>query len=506
MEILENRKKDVEELMKQQLNRKIKLSALLISFLLLGLGCGPKQTTPEVPVSTDPRVELMSLIFRLAGNPEYNRGRIEAYNQDVDEHFSAFKDHEAVKTAVKLREERGVSYDAVMGMAVHLFDAFSLAERIPFDPQPDTLDSRWTTDNAREFLEVVRQFVKDTDFKSFIETHSSLYDLAATRMQAVMDEHGVIDWFDSFFGDRPGARFELLLGILNGPANYGARIRISADDEILYCILGVWGTDEDGQPSFDERVLSTVVHEFSHSYCNPLVDKYAEELEPLAKPIFARVEKAMRSMAYGHWNTMMRESLVRASVIRYLAAKQGEEAAEKRVQTEKERKFFWMDGLVNLLGEYEQNRDTYPTLDDFFPRITAYFEAYIDRLKDDIKAYEEAERKRMEEIKAKSPKIVSTVPPNGAQDVDPDLKAIIITFDRPMNKSSYAVMRFSDKFPPRSGKASYDETGTVFTIPVKLEPGKEYEFGLNSKSVFAFMSAKEEVLYPVVFRFRTRGK
>jgi hypothetical protein len=396
MEILESRKKDQEKLMRQQLTRKMTLSALLINFLFLGMSCGPKQTASEVPVSTDPRVELMSLIFRLAGTPEYNQGRIEVYNQYVDKHFSAFKEHDAVKMAVRLRKERGVSYDAVMGMAVHLANAFTLTERIPFDPQPDTLDSRWTTDNAREFLEAARRFVKDTDFKNFIETHASLYDLAATRMQAVMDEHGVIDWFDSFFGDRPGARFELLLGMLNGPSNYGVRIRLSADDEILYCILGVWGTDEEGQPSFDERVLSTVVHEFSHSYCNPLVDKYAEELEPFAKPIFSRVAKAMRRMAYGQWNTMMRESLVRASVIRYLGAKQGEEEAEKLIQAEKDRKFFWMDGLVELLGEYGQNRDTYPTLDDFFPRISAFF-----------KAYEEAERKRMEEIKAKSPKIVS---------------------------------------------------------------------------------------------------
>ncbi len=29
---------------------------------------------PEVRV--DPRIELMSIIFRLAGNPEYNRGAV----------------------------------------------------------------------------------------------------------------------------------------------------------------------------------------------------------------------------------------------------------------------------------------------------------------------------------------------------------------------------------------------------------------------------------------------
>ena len=38
---------------------------------------------PEIKVTVDPRVELMSIIFRLAGNPEYGRNRFEAENDVV---------------------------------------------------------------------------------------------------------------------------------------------------------------------------------------------------------------------------------------------------------------------------------------------------------------------------------------------------------------------------------------------------------------------------------------
>ena len=482
------------------------LAIIMVGCLILMIGCRKKAEATSIRISTDSRVELMSLIFRLAKNPEYNQGRIKSYNDDADKHFASFEEQDVVKMARKLRESRGVSYDAVMKMAVHVTDAFSLNERIPFDPQPETLDKRWTPENAREFLKVARRFVKKSDFEGFIKAHTDLYDLAATRMQAVMEEHGVLDWFNDFFGDRPGARFELILGMLNGPASYGARIKLSEKDEILYCVLGVWDTDDQGQPEFSERVLPTVVHEFCHSYCNPLVDKHAADLEASAKPIFALVEETMRGMAYASWQTMMRESLVRASVIRYMLAKQGEEAARKHIETEKERKFFWMDGLVDLLNEYEQNRETYPRMDDFFPEIVAFFEDYVQRIDDDVKAYQEEQRKKMEELKAKSPKIVSMIPVNGSQDVDPDLKAIVVTFDRPMNKTSYAVMRFSDKFPEKAGKAGFDESGKVFTIPVKLEPDREYELGLNAENFFAFQSEKKEILYPVVIRFKTRKK
>ena len=38
-------------------------------------------------VIVDPRVELMSVIFRLAGNPEYNQARVKSYAQDAENLF-----------------------------------------------------------------------------------------------------------------------------------------------------------------------------------------------------------------------------------------------------------------------------------------------------------------------------------------------------------------------------------------------------------------------------------
>ena len=106
------------------------LSIIMVGCLVLMSGCGKKAEAPSIRISTDPRVELMSLIFRLAKNPEYNQGRIKSYNEDADKHFASLEEHDVVKMARKLRETRGVSYDAVMKMAVHVTDAFSLNERI----------------------------------------------------------------------------------------------------------------------------------------------------------------------------------------------------------------------------------------------------------------------------------------------------------------------------------------------------------------------------------------
>jgi acetone carboxylase gamma subunit len=40
----------------------------------------------------------------------------------------------------------------------------------------------------------------------------------------------------------------------------------------------------------------------------------------------------------------------------------------------------WTAELCKLLGEYEQQREKYPALESFMPRIVAFFEDYASKL------------------------------------------------------------------------------------------------------------------------------
>src|SRR5512140_123512 len=74
---------------------------------------GPDKGQPKkLEARVDPRVELMSLLFRLAGNNEYNQPLSKSpYSKEVDDRFGRFRDHKAVKFAQQLRKEHGVSFD-----------------------------------------------------------------------------------------------------------------------------------------------------------------------------------------------------------------------------------------------------------------------------------------------------------------------------------------------------------------------------------------------------------
>src|SRR5260370_11252376 len=92
---------------------------LLLAWILLPVPC-PAQTTQ---VGVDLRVELMSIIFRLAGNSEYGEARVPAYTRAIEAHFASVRNHEAVRLARELHQSNEISHDAVMSLAVNVEDA-----------------------------------------------------------------------------------------------------------------------------------------------------------------------------------------------------------------------------------------------------------------------------------------------------------------------------------------------------------------------------------------------
>ena len=450
------------------------------------------ESVPKMRVLVDPRVELVSLIFRLAGNPEYNRGRVPAYTADAEKQFDKFREHRVVVLARQLRNRQGVSYDACMSLAVLLSGVAEPKLKVSLDPWPDFLDRRWTVQSVNDFVAAAGKFVKESGFEEFIAAHADLYKTSESRMQDLMDKEAHLEWFHPFFGERPQANFTLILGMLNGGNCYGPHWRDSTGREELFCVLGVWATDEKGVPVFDKEVLGTVVHEFCHSYANPIILRHWSDLESAAERIWAPVTEQMRSQAYGSSQTMLCETLVRASVVRYMAHYDGATAASREISEQKQRGFLWMQPLADLLGQYETQRDRYPTLDSFSRRLVKFFEDYSQDF-----------AKEQAALSAKRPKVESLVPANGATNVDPGLKLIQVVFDRPMRGGSWSMCGGGPHFPEMVGKPQYDTRRTTWSVGVKLKPSWDYEFRLNAGQFQSFQSEEGVPLESVLVEFST---
>ncbi len=319
----------------------------------------------------DKRIELLSIVFRLAGNFEYSSIAYSSYVQDIHSHFDKYSDHPVISFASKLRIENGVSFDAVMKMAFHINQPPTLSPKVNFSE--NVPDQRWGAVNANKFLELLSDFYNVSDFERFYYEHKGLYEIAKKRFSSVY-EAVHIEWFNNYYGVKPEGSYHVIISLGNGGSSYGGKVIYSDAREESYSILGTWVIDSTDLPVYSaENYLPTLIHEFNHSYVNPLIDKYETQLESSGKIIFEPIQDILKRQAYGEWNVMMYESLVRASVIRYLLRYDSYEAAKKQLIADMGRGFYWMKDLVNLLHDYEEERNNYKTMESFMPVIIEFF-------------------------------------------------------------------------------------------------------------------------------------
>jgi hypothetical protein len=104
-----------------------------------------------------------------------------------------------------------------------------------------------------------------------------------------------------------------------------------------------------------------------------------------------------------------------------------------------------------------------------------------------------------------APTVVSTNPPNGSQDVDPNLTEISVTFSEAMRDKSWSwAYEQQAKFPQITGDPSYDAGLTTNTLPVALEPNKEYEIWINTDQFKNFTDKAGNPALPFKLTFKTK--
>jgi hypothetical protein len=463
-----------------------------------------EQPGAGIRVRVDPRVELMATIFRLAGNPEYGEKVAAQYVRDVETHFGPLIHHPAVRMAARLRETRGIAFDAPMSLALHVTDPGELRELVPFDLGHSGLDPRWRKDEAREFLALARDFAKISGFMEFFAGHREVYAASVRRMESLLESCHLRDWFPQMFGEHRQKDLAIVIGLQLGGNNYGIRVTGPDTREIAYAVKGVWQVGEDGLARFTQRDAELLVHEFCHSFANPVIDASLRELQEPAEALYRHVEFEMSMQSYGRPEVMLYESLVRALAIRYLARYATPEHVADTLDLEmRQNGFLWMGELTALLESYESRRATGADLDSFAPRIVGFFRGYARDFVRKKAALEGEERARWRHLEAHAPRIISMIPANGDMNADPGLKQLTVTFDRPVRGIALVQRGRSANYPLARRGWKYDETGTILTVPMQLEPEMYYTFSLNAEKALLIQDRDGHPLIPVVVRFKT---
>jgi hypothetical protein len=350
-----------------------------------------KANVGRITIEVDPRVELIGIVFRLAGNPEFNDGTLKPYAKAIERHFGDFDNHPAVKMAVRLRNTRLMSCDGPMSLAVHIDRNYRF--RKTGEQWPSTLDYRWEKDETAEFLEKLRHFAAETKFDEFFRAQAPIYEQGIRPCESIMKQEKVAkdqsrseyvdflsvdvgEWLSAFFGVEDPGDLRLVLGFVSAFANYGVRFETGATSE-KYAIIGMRPFDPANTVIFLPQQIVLVAHEFCHSFANPVVEKYMDRLQPAGERLFAVHGAAMRRVGYQKWESVMHETAVRACVVSFVRQSIANPGFMDFVlKSEVGHGFVWTEDMGNLLKTYENNRDKYPTFESFFPEFVTCLNEY----------------------------------------------------------------------------------------------------------------------------------
>jgi hypothetical protein len=467
-----------------------KLWGLSILFTSI-LSFSQEKLSPKV----DERVEIVSIVFRLAGAEEYNQNYNKKYATDINTYFDANKNLEIVEFIKQNRNKNGLGYDAVMSMALHL--SLKKGKFGFIKEKENSLDKRWEKVNLEQFVSLLNQFYKKSDFKRFFNNHLKEYEKAEKEYQQSVLSDFNQNWYPKFYGKNANEDYKIILGYGNGGGNYGITTNPEKSNAVVNAVVGVWDFDGDGNVKFDKKEFQPyLIHEFNHSFINYLLDQknHKSQLENAGKMIYEPLKEDMQSQAYSNWEILINESIVRAAVIRYMIDNQySQNDINDEIYTQEKRKFLWIKDLVNLLGMYENNRKKYPTLESFYPEIISFYNQLAPKMNTIIKDYEQ-----------KQPKVFSVSPDIwNKNDVDPAIKEITINFDREMSGKGVSINlgdSGKEHFPLKKFDGYVNDNKGIKLL-LEMKPNTEYEFVLTGNKL---MSKDGYPLQKTVIKFKTK--
>ncbi|MGM9738060.1 MAG: DUF4932 domain-containing protein [Candidatus Cryptobacteroides sp.] len=362
---------------------------LIISVLMSAAGVADINSARpgNIPVKYIEETELVGVLCHLAGINGYcfgaEDGVLEDYLKDVDSTFAGVKEHKAVVFAREKLARKGFGWDFPMAFALRLrLENGRLIYNEKIEKNFDDYYCRISRKDEKTFIKLLEDFYDDSGFGRFFAGHKALYEECENAMKEVVS--GIdLSWYDRFFGRREHSTFNICLGLLNGGGNYAVHQMKNDGSDIINAVMGCCDRDENGNIYYGAiYTLPILIHEFNHSYCNPLNNEFWSEIAESAGKLFSKNAKFYASIAYGSPELMMDETFVEACMMRYLMKhpldldgtgfKNMDELLERLIDIdETDKKFILIRDIIDALQEREDNYDKYPEMRDFMPVYAA---------------------------------------------------------------------------------------------------------------------------------------
>ena len=327
------------------------------------------QSNPSVNIEVNPNIELMSILlsinpytawfenFGVPLNSNYS------YQDDINEWFKEERFHQAVLDIWELCKGKGVT--------------FPLEFILHFSPPPNLiLIYNYTEDLLPSGGEMrlnltanhLRDFVNDSNFNDFFVAHKSFYNSIVSNFTSLNNWNDTLLTLENFFGLSKSNYTIVLAPYIFFGGGFGPYLE-DQNDTHSYAIITT-GRIQNNMPNFG-NLLSTkwlVLHEFAHSFINPIVDANMDQLDRYSD-LYEPVRDNLTQYGYSNWQCMIYETLVRAFTAWALTEEYGEEKGNEILDYEESYGFYFIRDIYDAYFEYMDKPNQYSSFDHFIPEI-----------------------------------------------------------------------------------------------------------------------------------------
>ena len=342
---------------------------------------------PFAKPTVDERVELLAIVFRLAGAKEFACKRFTKYDDAINAHFAEFKDHEVIQSAKELNKGTGlweinISNDRVPAFAVacKITDGrVILTEENAIALEKHYRDLGWPCwpqAASLKFAQLLDDFYVKSRFHEFFVSQKDLYDRFEERFFDLCRFFN-IGWFDTFYGTSPGERFQVYLLVTGEDGGYGTMLPRNDGTKDYCAIVGVHPTyvNDDGEPLYTENSVLVFMLTYNLlAFADPLVEKHYPLFKKASERLFPHTVERMQQNV-GDVLTpkrVLQYYLTYAALAEYSKAHGGDPLSGM-----KKSGFVWFDKMREAVKRYTNDRDTYPTFDAFMPHLAEVQNAVV---------------------------------------------------------------------------------------------------------------------------------
>lgn len=447
----------------------------------------------ELRILIDERIELTSIAFRLADAQEYVTDCAPTYLKEVDDYFSKYKNHPLIKYIKELRdnEQFNVGYGLVASSAF-LFDIKHGHIKPNLDERKDLsiVYHYWPEECMLKYLKLLDSFYVDTKFERFWNKSVEFRDRTKEESEKVIRTNMTnMNWFDEFFSCTPET-VNIYLAMANGLSNYSlGSLNIFPDNQFVI-VIGC-NCEADGAPAINQSIMNVVPHELCHSYGKHLSKSYLSKCIDSFKIIYPDICQQTKLYGYGDKSpkTAASESFAELFADMYLAYI-GYQFVGYKIAEDENRGYVWMSDAIRFMQNFTENRDEYPSINEFMPQLIAYYNELPGRWESIMKKFA-----------ARAPYVESTYPAKNST-VSADIKELRVTFSHPMiDAFGKRKLNGYENVVFQGVQHSPDNRTIIIPLLKPLEKGKTYGFAIPAAmlvSADTYHRVKED--YQFIFK------